>query len=462
MREYVRTYVETCPRCRASKSLSLKPAGLLCPLSIPSRRWSTISLDFIVGLPITSEGHDSILSVIDSLSKMAHFIPTTATISAIDFVQLFVDRVVRYHGIPRIIVSDRDPKFVSEFWKEFCQRFCIKRALSTAWHPQTDGQTERLNRTIEQMLRTYIQSREEEWSQLLPALELAYNCTPHSSTGLSPFEVMIGENPTRSQDLDVVEVFPPLPAPQMTKAFQVLVDRAAAHLEQAKCQQKAYADKSRRPLEFEVNDKVWVSTRYMAPSGNRKFQQRYIGPYKVIQRIGKVAYKLDLPPSMAVHPVFHVSLLVPDKQRPSDMSIPPDWQPIEETESGPVYEVEHILDQQGEGPTARYLIKWKGYPESEATWEPYSNLVNCAQALRDFRRNRNRQRRQQEQQRCVIYNNQPNQTNANAENFFQHTRGRGNRAAISSSVARTAAGNKPKQPMGKKAKSEDGHYKQRR
>ena len=106
---------------------------------------------------------------------------------------------------------------------------------------------------------------EEDWPQLLPALELAYNCTPHSSTGLSPFEVMIGENPVRSQDLDVVESFPPLPAPQMTKAFRLLVDRAAAHLEQAKSQQKAYADKARRPLEFAPGDSVWVSTGYMAP-----------------------------------------------------------------------------------------------------------------------------------------------------------------------------------------------------
>ena len=394
MHEDVRVYVESCPRCRASKSLSLKQAGLLHPLGIPSRRWATISLDFIVGLPPTSEGYDCILTVVDSLSKMAHFIPTTSSLSAADFVYLFADRVVRYHGIPTTIVSDRDPKFVSEFWRQFCQRFAIKRALSTAWHPQTDGQTERLNRTIEQMMRTYIQSREEAWPQLLPALELAYNCTPHSSTGLSPFEVMIGENPVRSQDLDVVETFPPMPAPQMTKAFRLLVERAAAHLEHAKNLQKAYADKSRRPLEFAAGDHVWVSTRYMAPTGNRKFQPRYIGPYRILERIGKVAYKLDLPPSMTVHPVFHVSLLVPDKPRPADMSTPPDWEPIDDAEDGsPVYEVEHILDQQGEGATARYLVKWKGFPESDATWEPISHLTNCAQALRAFHRTRNRVQR---------------------------------------------------------------------
>ena len=391
MREYVKLYVETCSRCKASKSLSLKPAGLLQPLSIPSRRWSTISMDFVVGLPVTKEGFDSILSVIDSLSKMAHFIPTTSSLTAADLVLLFADRVVRYHGLPSTIVSDRDPKFVSEFWHQFCRRFAIRRALSTAWHPQTDGQTERLNRTIEQMLRTYIQSREEEWPHLLPALELAYNCTPHSATGLSPFEVMIGENPVRGQDLDVIETFPPTATPPMTKAFRLLVDRAAVHLEHAKNLQKAYADGSRRPLEFTIGDMVWVSTRHMVLSGNRKFQQRYVGPYRILERIGKVAYKLDLPPSMNIHPVFHVSLLTPHKPRPSDMAAPQDWDPDDEAEDGsPVYEVENILDQQGEGPSARYLVKWKGFSDADATWEPLSHLTNCARILRAFRRARKR------------------------------------------------------------------------
>ena len=107
MHEYVRFYVETRPRCRASKALSQKPAGLLQPLTVPSRRWSVISMDFIVGLPLTSEGFDSVLSVVDSLSKMAHFIPTTTAITAADFFFLFADRVVRYHGLPTTIISDR-------------------------------------------------------------------------------------------------------------------------------------------------------------------------------------------------------------------------------------------------------------------------------------------------------------------------------------------------------------------
>lgn len=408
IREYTKTYVETCPRCRASKSLSQKPGGLLQPLSIPSRRWANISLDFIVGLPMSQEGFDSILTVVDSLSKMAHFVPTRSTLSTSDFVQLFSDRVVRYHGLPQTIVSDRDTRFVSEFWRVFCQRFGIKRALSSAWHPQTDGQTERANRAIEQMLRTFIQSREENWTSLLPALELAYNCSPHSATGLSPFEVMIGENPIRPQDLDLVDRFPPTTTPPMTKAFRALVDRAAAHLEQAKIQQKAFADASRRPLEFSVGDHVWVSTRYMVQRGSRVFAQRYVGPFRIIERIGKAAYKLDLPPSMQVHPVFHVSLLTADKPRPQEMQGDNDWQPMDEVEHGlPTYEVEHILDQRGEGPTLQYLVKWKGFPASDATWEPASHLDNCPALLRAFRKTRNRVARRRAPPIPVVDNPNP-------------------------------------------------------
>ncbi|KAL8271279.1 hypothetical protein Esti_004794 [Eimeria stiedai] len=187
------------------------------------REWSSISLDFIGGLPLSSDGYGTILTAMDNLSKMAHFIPTKTSLSAADFVRLFADRVVRYHGLPTTIVSDRDPRFVSGIWLLFCLHIGIKRALSRAWHPQTNCQTGRANRTIEQMLRSYIQNRAEEWADLLPTLELAYDCTSHSATGLSPFEVM-GENSLRPQDLDLVDVFPPTFMRPMTKTFRILVD----------------------------------------------------------------------------------------------------------------------------------------------------------------------------------------------------------------------------------------------
>ena len=399
IRAYSRTYVESCPRCRAGKSVSCKPGGLLQSLQIPNRRWSHVSLDFVVGLPRTKQQHDAILTLVDTVSKMAHFIPTTNTVSAEGVVTLLADRLVRYHGLPSVLISDRDPRFVAELWRLFCSRFQIKRALSSSWHPQTDGQTERVHRTLEQVLRTYIQSDESAWEDLLPAVELAYNCTTHNSTGLSPFEVMIGENPLRACDLDVVETLEPTITPPMTKLFQQLVDRAAAHIRQAQLVQQHYANEHRREIQFQAGDKVWVSTKYMQPRGSSKFQARFIGPFTIISKVGKVAYKLELPPSMQIHPVFHVSLLQRDKPRPAEMMQTPGWEPVEigAPDEDPEFEVEHLLDSRGSGKNEEFLVKWKGFPEESATWEPVRNLTGCKDLLRAFRATRTRQRRKKMQ-----------------------------------------------------------------
>lgn len=352
-------------------------------------------MDFITGLPQTALMHDAILTLVDTVSKMAHFVPTTTKVTAEGVVALLADRLVRYHGLPSVLISDRDPRFVADLWRAFCRRFQIKRALSSAWHPQTDGQTERVHRTIEQVLRTYIQTDETAWEELLPAAELAYNCTVHNSTGLTPFEVMIGENPLRAADLDVVEDLEPTISPPMTKLFQQLVDRAAAHILQAQAHQKHYADGKRREVEFNIGDKVWVSTRFMQPRGSAKFQPRFIGPFIIQAKVGKVAYKLELPPSMQQHPVFHVSLLQRDKPRPAEMFQPVGWKPVQQGDQTeePVYEVEHILDSRGTGKQEEFLVQWKGFPVSEATWEPLRHLDGCKDILRAFRASRTRRRK---------------------------------------------------------------------
>ena len=180
MRAYTTAYVESCTHCRASKSLNQKPAGLLQQLLIPCR-WAHVGLDFITDLPLTTTGHDSILVMVDSLSKMAHFVPAKKSFTAADTVELLADRLIRYHGFSEVLISDGDPRFQSDLWNQLCRRFNIKRCMSSPYHPESDGQTERVNRTLEQMLRTYIKSDEREWERLLPALELAYNTTSHSS-----------------------------------------------------------------------------------------------------------------------------------------------------------------------------------------------------------------------------------------------------------------------------------------
>ncbi|CDJ51692.1 Similar to Transposon MAGGYgagandpolgenehomologues, related [Eimeria brunetti] len=171
-----------CPHFReAFSALSPKPAGILQPFLVPSRRWSYVSLDFITDLPPTQRGHDSILVIVDSLSKMTHFIPTKKRASTADTIELLADRIIRYHGFPDVLISDRDPRIQSLLWQQLCRRFHINRVMSSAYHPQSDGQTERFDRTLEKMLCTYIQTDERKWKRLLPALELAHSTTSHSS-----------------------------------------------------------------------------------------------------------------------------------------------------------------------------------------------------------------------------------------------------------------------------------------
>ena len=208
---------------------------------------------------------------------------------------------------------------------------------------------------------------------------------------------MIGENPVRAIDLDIQPDLEPMLTPPLSKIFQTWVDKAGAHILQAQARQKYYADRKRKEEEYEVGEEVWLSTRFIKPDGNTKFQGRYIGPLKIIERIGKVAYKLDLPLSMNQHPVFHVSLLCKNKPRPEHMMPNETWSLSDENNDGdvsPTYEVDYIMDSTGTGNNERFLVKWKGFPEADATWEPEENLSGSLKTLRAFRRGRNRRRRQ--------------------------------------------------------------------
>ncbi|CDJ54307.1 hypothetical protein EBH_0057120 [Eimeria brunetti] len=204
-------------------------------LLIPSRRWSHLSLDFTTDLPPTKTGHDSILVLVNSHSKMAHFVPVKKTFTKADTVDVLAYRLIRYYGLPEALISDRDHRFNSALWQQLCGPFHIQPAISSSYDPQSDGQTERVNRKLEQLPRTYIQSEEREWERLLPALELAYNTTNHSST--EPFP-LIGEKPLTAADLDVVGALSSTLRLPMTKLFRQLCDPAQSHILKAKIQQK--------------------------------------------------------------------------------------------------------------------------------------------------------------------------------------------------------------------------------
>ena len=200
MSQYIGQYVSHCDLCLRTKSQRRLPVGELQPLPIPEDRWNTISVDFISELP-ESGGYDSIMVVVDSVGKRAHFIETVTTVTAAGAANMYLRNVWKLHGLPRKVVSDRGPQFVAEFMRELYRLLGIELASSTAYHPQTDGQTERVNQELEQYLRLFVGERQDDWHGLLPLAEFSYNNHAHSSTQQTPFLLDTGRHPRMGFEL---------------------------------------------------------------------------------------------------------------------------------------------------------------------------------------------------------------------------------------------------------------------
>ena len=395
----VTRFVQTCQICQATKTSNQKPSGLLQPLPVPEVRWEHVSMDLITQLPQSTGGHDCIFVVVDRLSKMIHLMPCKTAISAAELSKLFVDNVFKLHGMPKTIVSDRDPRFTSHFWSAFHKAMGTRLAMSTAFHPQTDGQTERANRSIEQMLRAIVSGPQTDWDEQLAMVEFAYNNSVQASTCQTPFFLNAGQHP----NTPIRNALQTVAAERMPAVFNTLkvmddaLNRAKEHLAKAQARQRTFADQHRKESEFQVGEKVWLSTANLRmPSGiTRKFAHKRIGPYEILQKISPVAYKLKLPRRLRIHPVFHIGLLAPQKVDPEHPPEPVRPPPLEEFNEPNIYEVERILDQTTQRGVTLYKVAWKGYnPEKEFTWEPKSNFLSegAKRLLTDFQTAR-RQRR---------------------------------------------------------------------
>lgn len=268
-------------------------------------------MDFILGLPRTRRGRDSIFVVVDRFSKMAHFIACNKTDDATNVANLFFREVVRLHGVPRTIVSDRDVKFLSYFWKTLWAKLGTKLLFSTSSHPQTDGQTEVTNRTLGTLLRTMIKRNLREWEEVLPYVEFAYNRAVHSSTKVSPFHCVYGLDPLTPFDMS------PLPCPErvdfsaerQVEYIQSVHDRTKEHLRKVAERAAARANKGRKKLILEPGDDVWLHLRKERFKDLRKSKlaPRGAGPFKVLHKAGDNAYVLDIPPELGdVSPTFNV------------------------------------------------------------------------------------------------------------------------------------------------------------
>ena len=386
MRESVQTFVQSCTSCQRSKSNTHRPFGLLTPLPIPDSRWHTVTMDFIMDLPATTAGHDAIMVLVDKLTKYVHLVPVTKTCSAEDVARYFIAHIYQYHGVPKVLISDRDPRFTSNFWKAFCKRLGIGPRFSTAFHPETDGQTERTNRVLEEVLRHFIDGDHKNWEDLLPLAAFAMNNAKSSTTGETPFYLNHGSHPHTPISLGLPEG----QLPTLDVVFQEMdstLTRIRELIKSAQDRQKEYADtRFRRPHTFKSGDQVMLSTRNLKfKQGVKKFHPKFIGPFTITEMVGgsNNAARLSLPATYRIHPVFHVSLFKPYKADASSKPLPPE--PTVE-DGVPYYKVERILSSRikrvGKRKLQEFLIKWLGYDDAHNSWEPRKNLTD--DLLKDF------------------------------------------------------------------------------
>ena len=381
----IREYIRTCPLCQQAKASNRKPAGLLQPLAVPSAPFEQIGTDFITGLP-KSEGCDAVMTFVDRLTKAVHFVPCTKTVTAKQAARLFFNNIFRIHGMPKVIVSDRDPRFTSDFWRHLFNLVGTKLAMSTAFHAATDGQTERAQRSLEDMLRTFVNPRQDNWVALLPALEFAYNNSVNASTQEKPFFMLYGRRPYTPPLLIGEEELPPSEGRRSLRAASYLEELrhaltdAKAQLERAQARQKAYADRSRREATFAAGDQVMLDSEHLRLAGipGVKLSNPWEGPFKILEMVHPLAARLDLPPTLQIHPVVHVSRLkhfFSGEERFPGRAVALNPPPVKLIEGQEAYEVDCFLrERRPESARHTILVKWTGYSAAHAEWRPAREL----------------------------------------------------------------------------------------
>ena len=365
--KHVKDYIKNCDTCLRIKIQNQKPIGLLTPPKQAELPWKSITVDFITGLP-TSDGFDAILVVVDRYTKYSLFIPCFKTCNARELAQLFLKNVFLMFGTPNEIISDRGVVFTSNFWKEFSKSLGVDLKFSSAYHPQTDGQTERTNQILEQYLRGYVDFNQDNWNSLLHFAQYNYNVTFQTSIRMTPSEALMGINPSflpgRNFSLNTVGV------------AQRLVDLRIARVQLRASLTKAInaytlqANKHRIDLEYHVGDLVYLSSSNLPlPYQVKKLSPRRVGPFRISRKLSKVAYQLELPISWNIHNVFHIALLTKTSAT-NVLPLPP---PLVNTEID-LPNPERILDHRFRYRVLYFLVKWTGMHAEEATWEQLTKM----------------------------------------------------------------------------------------
>jgi hypothetical protein len=385
MESSVRDYVRSCQSCQQNKATSKRPMGLLVPLPIPEERWESVSLDFVMGMRETAAGFDGIVVFVDRLSKMFHAFPVKSSITGEETAKLMIRQIFAYHGMPQTLVTDRDPRFTGAFWQEFWKGMGTRLSMSSSDHPQTDGQTERANRTIKQMLRAFVNDRQDDWDVLLPVLEFAYNDTVQASTGHTPFFLNIGAHPRRPT-VSLARGAEKVPAVlDLLGNMRTALEEAKRNINKAQARQKAGADAHRSDASFAVGEQVWLEASQLnvptASGAGQRLGPKFYGPFEIKKVLSDVTVELKLPYSFRrKHPVFHVSKLrkwVSGEGGEFSNRAPPDPPPALDPEQD-LWEIDELLDKRWQNNRVEVLVRWTGNNRSEDRWVPESWLNDAA------------------------------------------------------------------------------------
>lgn len=371
IRSKVTEYIRKCDSCQRNKASRHAKYGNLQLQEPPTRPWDEVTMDFIVKLPkspdpATSNKYDSVLVIVDRLTKYSHFVPCNETITAEKLGFLVLDRLVRYHGIPTVFVTDRDKLFTSNYWKTLVAAIGVKHKLSTAFHPETDGQTERTNQSLETYLRHFVNYAQDNWVSLLPMAQLALNNNVSETTKESPFFANFGRDPNLFME--------PRLGPQSDRALENSRALKAVHRDiqetirkfNSTLEKQRFEDSKTAP-QLKKGDKVYLLTKNLKTKRNtKKLDHVKVGPFLIAEVKGPVNYRLELPPDARIHPVFHISMLEP-AHPDAALQTTFHFQPQEDD----VFVVEKVLRKRGQ----KYLIRWQGYGKEDDTWEPEQNLA---------------------------------------------------------------------------------------